>query len=286
MRNWLVLLFGIVCISISAILVRLSRVDGIVSAFYRMAFALVCVAPAWIARKRKMDAGSAFLCLAGGLFFGLELACWNVSIGYLNATIPTILVNLSTVWVSVGAILVYRERSSAFHWLGMLVALLGVFALVGFRNILGLNLNAGTLLALAASLFLALYTLTVKRARAKADTVSILFFSLLGSFIPLSAMVWLKRLPLTGYPPETWICLAGLGVVVQVGGYCSINYVLKYLSATKVSLLTLLQPILTALLSVLVLKERLSPRVLLGGAIIMIGLGLSFAKTTGSSRQE
>jgi drug/metabolite transporter (DMT)-like permease len=243
-----------------------------------MAFALAFIAPAWIARKRKLDSRSALLCLLGGLFFGLELACWNLSIGYLNATIPTILVNLSAVWVSVGAALVYKERGSAFHWLGMLVALIGVFALVGFRNVIGLHIDTGTILALAASLFLALYTLTIKQARTKSDTISILFFALLGSLIPLSALALLKRIPLMGFSPESWICLAGLGLVVQVGGYCSINYVLKYISATKVSLLTLLQPILTALLSVIILKESFGSQTLIGGAIIMLGLGLSFVR--------
>ncbi|PKL25724.1 MAG: hypothetical protein CVV47_03515 [Spirochaetae bacterium HGW-Spirochaetae-3] len=40
---------------------------------------MIIVAPIWIARRIRVDPGYALLCISGGLFFGLELACWNLS---------------------------------------------------------------------------------------------------------------------------------------------------------------------------------------------------------------
>lgn len=280
MRKWLVLAFGIVCISLSAIFVRRAAVDGLAQALYRIAFAFFAVAPARFLRKGKSyPLANRLLCVVGGFFFGLELAFWNVSVMISDATTPTLLVNLSAVWVALGASFLLGERTSPFHWIGTAVSLSGVAVIVGLSRIVALDLGTGVTFALAASAFLAAYTLVIRKARAGMDTISVLYYALLGSFIPLFAACLAGNVPLWGYSPQSWVYLAALGVVTQVGGYFAINYALGHISSVKVSLSILAQPVLTAVFASLLIQEVIPERTMMGGGIVLVGIGVSFLGT-------
>ena len=43
MKKWLALIFGIICIAISAIFVKQANVNGLISALYRIVFAFIVV---------------------------------------------------------------------------------------------------------------------------------------------------------------------------------------------------------------------------------------------------
>lgn len=51
---YVVLFAGIVCIGWSAVFVKLSAVDGLSSAFYRMFFGFVGVIPIWLFRRKNI----------------------------------------------------------------------------------------------------------------------------------------------------------------------------------------------------------------------------------------
>ena len=70
-----------------------------------------------------------------------------------------------------------------------------------------------------------------------------------------------------------------IGLITQVGGYFSINYALGHISSIKVSLLTLLQPVLTGIFASLIISETIQKNKIIGGMIVLIGLCVSFRKT-------
>jgi len=283
-KKWLVLFFGVLCVSCSAIFVRKANVDGLVSAFYRVAFAFALAAPIYWTRaarrkgKRALKPRNIAICMVGGLFFGLDLAFWNVSVMRSNATIPTLLVNLSSVWVGIGAGLLLKEKAGPAHWVGTAIALLGVAVVVGLGQVIRLKPETGVTYAIIASLFLASYLLVTKRARMEMDTLSVLFYSLLSSSILLLAICLIARRPLAGYSGETWLYLACIGVIVQVGGYFSSNYALGYLPSATVSLASLLQPVLTGVVAVLALGEQFSAQRIVGGLVVLAGICVSLQK--------
>lgn len=284
MKKWLVLFFGVLCVSCSAIFVRKANVDGLVSAFYRVAFAFALTGPLYWARaarrgrKRSLKPRDIAICMIGGLFFGLDLAFWNVSVMRSNATIPTLLVNLSSVWVGIGASLFLKEKAGPAHWIGTSIALLGVAIVVGLGQVIHLKADTGVTYAIIASLFLASYLLMTKKARMEMDTLSVLFYSLLSSSALLLAICLIARKPLAGYSGETWIYLACIGVIVQVGGYFSSNYALGYLPSATVSLASLLQPVLTGVVAVLALGEQFSAQRIVGGLVVLAGICVSLKR--------
>ena len=267
------------CVSISAILVKKANVTGLATAFYRIVFALSIIAPMFITkRKKSITKKNIIICIGAGLLFGFELAFWNISVMSSTATIPTLLVNLSSVWMCFGAFVFLKEKVTIMHLRGNFVALLGVVIVIGINQIVNLKFDSGILYALIASVFLAAYTLVIKKARNNTDTVSVIFFALIGSLISLSIICLIGKVELTGFSAESWVYLVCIGVFTQVGGYVSINYALGHMDSIKVSLATLLQPVLTAVFASLLLNEIIQSQKIYGGILILAGLGISFIK--------
>ena len=65
-------------------------------------------------------------------------------------------------------------------------------------------------------------------------------------------------LPLTGFPPRTWLALAGLGLISQLVAYYALVYALGHLPATITSVGLLAQIPCTAALAWLLLGEPLT----------------------------
>ncbi|HEX2938397.1 MAG TPA: DMT family transporter [Ruminiclostridium sp.] len=271
--HWLLLFFGIACISISAFFVKKAQVNGISVSFYRVFFATLFILPFYIrAKKKDMNLKGICLSLLGGMLFAFELVFWNTAVIISNTTLPTLIVNLSSVWVGIGAMILFKEKLNRFHWAGNIIAILGVAMIIGINNIIHMKIDTGLLFSIIASIFLALYVLSVKEVRQKYSTIQVVFFTFLGCTITLFICCIVTGSALYGFSLPSWAYLLCLGLITQVGGYFSINYALGYIDSSTVSILTLLQPILTAVFAVIMLNEAFSVYHIIGGVLLLAGL--------------
>lgn len=270
---WILLFFGIACISISAFFVKKAQINGVSVSFFRVFFATLFILPFYIRVKNKdMNLRGICLSLLGGMFFAFELVFWNTAVIVSNTTFPTLIVNLSSVWVGIGAMILFREKLNRFHWAGNIIAILGVAIIIGINNILHMRIDNGFVFSIIASIFLALYVLTVKEVRQKNSTIQVVFFTFLGCTITLLICCIATGSALYGFSLPSWAFLICLGLITQVGGYFSINYALGYIDSSTVSILTLLQPILTAVFAVIVLNEEFTGYHIFGGILVLAGL--------------
>jgi len=270
---WILLFFGIACISISAFFVKKAQVNCISVSFYRVFFATLFIFPFYIQVKSKdMNLKGICLSVLGGIFFAFELVFWNTAVIVSNTTFPTLIVNLSSVWVGIGAMILFKEKLNRFHWAGNIIAILGVAIIIGINNIIHMKINNGFVFSIIASIFLALYVLSVKEVRQKNSTIQVVFFTFLGCTITLLVCCIATGSALYGFSMPSWAYLLCLGLITQVGGYFSINYALGYIDSSTVSILTLLQPILTAVFAVIVLNETFMVYHIIGGVLVLAGL--------------
>jgi drug/metabolite transporter (DMT)-like permease len=273
--HYLILFVGILCISWSAIFVKLAGISGLSAAFYRMFFGLLGVLPIWFFRKRKVVSrksfGMAFLC---GVIFAFDIAVWNVSILMTKAAISTLLANLAPVWVGLGAIVFLKEKPGKVFWIGTLIALLGVAVIVGFDQIYNLQLNMGHVFAVLASLFYACYLLLVRRGRQAIDTVSFTMISMGASAFVLLILAIIFKAPLSGFTLSSWQALVGVGLISQLGGWLAINYAIAHMPSTIASVSLLSQSVFTALIAVPVLGEHLTLMEVFGAVIVLSGIFL------------
>ena len=88
--------------------------SGLISAFYRMFIPTLLVLPyAFFTKKlSKIDAKTAGLIVLSALFFGTDIAVWNLAIQGSSATQATLLTNLAPVWVGIGSYFFLKLKPS------------------------------------------------------------------------------------------------------------------------------------------------------------------------------
>ena len=277
-RTWihyLLLLFGIVCISWSAILVKLAGISGFGSGFYRMLFGTLFILPLWLYFKKPItnwyEVKIALIC---GALFACDIALWNTSIMLSKATISTLLANLAPVWVGLGALFFLKEKPNKVFWIGTIISIVGVALIIGFQEISSSTLNLGNILAIIASVFYGAYLLTVRKGRSQLDTFSFTTISMISSTVVLGIICLVTSTPLTRFSSQTWISLVVLGLIPQVAGWLAINQALGHIKPTVASVSLLSQTVFTALFSLPMLGEMLTIREISGGAIVLVGIYL------------
>ncbi|MDP4270158.1 MAG: DMT family transporter [Bacteroidota bacterium] len=274
-KHYLLLLAGILCISWSAILVKLAGISGLSSGFYRMFIGTLGVIPFWLYyRKPITDWRGVRVAMLCGTFFAIDIALWNSSIMLSKAAISTLLANLAPVWVGVGAILILKEKPGRIFWTGTAISLLGVSIIIGIDQIASSKLNLGNTLAIIASMFYGAYLLIARKGRVNLDTISFTTISMASSSVVLGLICLFSSTSLWGFSTQTWLSLAALGLVPQLLGWLAINYALGHIKQTVASVSLLSQSVFTALFSVPVLGEYLTVREIGGAAVVLSGIYL------------
>lgn len=264
---------GILCIGFGGIFVKLAGVPGPVSALYRVLIAGVVLVPCWLVRSGPAPQASDYrLVLVGGLLYACDLGLWNSSLLRTSAASATLLANNAPVWVGLASCLLFGERLSKGFWLGLAIAMGGMFWMLGGDTVGRLRFNAGDLLAVTASLFYAAYLLTTQKARTRVDLLTFMALSMLSSTVVLLLMNLTLGTALTGFTPRVWMALLGLGLISQLAGWLCINYALGHLRAAPVSVWLLGQVLVTALAAMPLLGEYPTFPQMGGGMLVLVGI--------------
>ncbi|PTX15045.1 putative membrane protein [Pontibacter mucosus] len=283
----LALLIGIICISIFPVLVKLNLTPGLISAFYRMAIAAVLLLPFVLltGRLRMPPAPVLLLALLSGVFFASDVAVWNIAIQQSTATQATLLTNLAPVWVGVGSFLFLECKPSRNFWIGTVIALLGMVVLVGFEFFLELRFDMAFMLGVLSGVFYAVYILLSKHVLERMPVLSFMTDNLLSSTVFLGVVSYLLDEPFSGFSVMGWLVLLVQGVVCQLVAWLLLSYATQHMRATRVSLSLLSQALLASFLAWLLLDEQITLRMIVGGVILLLGIGVTFYARDISLRQ-
>jgi len=277
MNPKLSLFLGILCIAFSPIFVKLAGVPALTSSFYRIFIGWVCLAPYCIIKnKLKINRADLLIAMLGGLVFASDIAVWHISLLKISATVSTLLANLAPVWVGLLSYLLFKKQAGRWFWIGTIVAIAGMVVLVGYQDVIHLKFNAGILLALLASFLYACYILITKGILQKIETITFMFYNMLAASVFLFLICLADHVELMGLSASSWECLLAMGIICQLTGWITINYAIKFLESTKVSIALLSQTVIAGFLAILLLKERLEFKEIVGSAIVLGGIALSF----------
>lgn len=279
MNPRLSLVIGILCISFSPIFVKLAGVAPISGAFYRVFVAWICLLPYCIIKKHiKIDRRHMWVAILAGCMFALDVAVWNISLLKISATVSTLIANLAPLWVGLFTFFFLKKKVGRPFWIGTLIAIAGMVLLVGTGHIIHLELNIGILLALLASVFYASYILITKKSRSKLDVFPFMFYSMLGASVFSLIICLCTGDPLISFSSKVWLCFIGMGVVCQLIGWLTINYAIHHIEATRVSISLLSQTVFAGLLAAFMLNEHLGLNEVIGSAIVLAGIAITFLK--------
>lgn len=223
-------------------------------------------------RNTQYETQSIILVLIAGVFFALNLAAWNTSALNTTAANVTLLGNLSVVWVPLVTMFVFKRALRRAFWLGLVCAMLGVIVILSHDLVAHPAFGIGDVWGIAASVVYSGYLLTMEQARKHLSALVAWWLSTATSALGLLVMSLLLGAPLMGYPLATFVIFAIMAIVLQIGGFLSLNYALGHLPAPIVAASLLAQPILTALFAVPLLGQTIGLVQLLGGALVMAGI--------------
>ncbi|WP_409417697.1 DMT family transporter [Flavobacterium sp. PS2] len=278
----LALICGILCISIFPILVKLKLAPGLISAFYRMTFAIILLLPYVLLTKNFKLPKTKFVLLAAlcGVLFSSDVAVWNIAIQDSSATQASLLTNLSPLWVGIGSFFFLKVRPATNFWIGTVVALFGMITLVGFSFFLELNFDQAFLLAVLSGILYSIYLLVSKNVLTEVDVLSFMTISLLTSSLYLGILCYALNEPFTGFSNTGWFVLVLQAVICQLCAWLSISYATQHMRATRVSLSLLSQAVLTSILAWLFLEEKITLQMIFGGIILLFGIRITFYDKT------
>lgn len=268
------LLLGAACIALSPIFVRVSETGPLPSAFWRVALAAPLL---WLlVGTRRTPRAPLALMLAAGAAFAGDLGFWHTSIELTSVANSTLLANLASIFVTLAAWLLWRERPTRLFLGGLVVALGGVVLLV--RSSIGFSPTTllGDGLGVVTAVFYAAYLLTVKTLRAR-GTATLYLMAVTSS---VTALVLLPVALASGQPmlpvsATGWLKLLGLALVSQTAGQGLIAYALAQLPAAFSSVSLLLQPVLAAVFAWVLLGEPMVPLQIAAALTVLAGIYLA-----------
>lgn len=271
------LLAGATAIGFAPILVRLSELGPVATAFHRLFLALPLLA-LWWWHERRLDLApqrvvrrSRWL-LGAGLFFAADLALWHWSIRLTSVANATFLANLAPLFVTLAGRLLFGERYGARFFTGLALALAGAATLMAAGLAPAAQGWVGDVLGVLTAVFYAGYIICVARLRADTSTATIMLASAAVSAAALLPLALVSGENLWPAGAEGWLVLLALAAVSHVAGQGLIAWALKHLRAAFGSVGLLWQPVAAALLAWALLGEALGALTVLGGALVLAGI--------------
>jgi len=255
-------LIGAVLISFSGVYVKFAHVSPTVSGFYRTFFGGICLVLIVVLKKEKVwdGLGTFFLSLLCGLFFALDLFVWHKSVLYIGPGLSTILANFQVFFLAIVGITFLGEEKSAKLFLSVLMAIIGLFLIVGIKwRILDHDYRIGILLGLLTAIFYTLYLLSLKSIQTNKNRLSP--FANLSIISISSALILLFILLIEGNSlliPDTqsYLSLLAYGIFSQVLGWVLISKGMPKLDISIVGLILLLQPTLAFIWDILIFNHK------------------------------
>lgn len=275
------LALAVLSASASAILFRLATTSAqapLTVAFYRMAFTTALLTGPLLWRRREALGGLAvrdiLLCSVSGCFLALHFATWFSSLNYTTVASSTVLVTTHPLIVLAFSYLMWGERVGPGALAGAVLALAGA-VLVGWGDFTGgSDALLGDLLALLGAAAVGGYFLVGRAVRPRVDILaySVLTYGVAAALLLASAIAFGQ--PLRGFPPGDWVIFAALAVFPTILGHTFFNWALRYLPASVVSVSILGEPIGASILAWLIWQQLPGTVSLVGGAALIIGIGV------------
>ncbi len=179
-------------------------------------------------------------------------------------------------WVAIVEVLWLRAVFSRRVWAGISLSLVGgvIIALAGFDSGTSPGGNAllGAGLGLTAAFMSAFYLNFGRMARGQVSLLPYLWLIFSIAAVISLAVALLTGVPLTGYSDEAWLGLIGLIITAQIFGHGAMNFALKYMPATYVSVLSQIVVVTSAVGAYIYFNELPGPGQAIGSMVIVAGV--------------
>jgi drug/metabolite transporter (DMT)-like permease len=279
-RQYSVLAIGVISVSFAAVLIRLADAPSLVIAAYRLCLAALILLPFAVKlagrELRKIPGRNLAMMLLAGGFLALHFGLWITSLSYTSVATSVVLVTATPIFVAIASYLLFKEKLTVKIVLGIAISI-GGSVLIGYGNwSIGTSPFLGAGLALAGALAIAGYLLTGRRLRRTTGLLSYTFVTYSSAAVLLLITALASGYSLSGYSGNTYLMFVLLALIPQILGHSSLNWSLKFMPATMVTIAVLGEPIIATTLAFLILNESPTLTEIIGGILILGGILIAF----------
>jgi len=237
-------------------------------------FLFLLIKPKKFSKLQKKDIVPIFL--LG--FFGVIVYHLGLNYGeqYVSASVASLIIAIIPVFVVFLAITFLKEKITFKIIIGVVLSLIGVLIISIFgkpENSIEISYISGAITVLISSLVGAGYTVAGKKMLSRYSPFSLTIYAFLfGSlglipFVNLTLFEQVAALSIRG-----WIILLFLGICPTVIAYILWYVALEIKSASKLGTYLFFIPVLSTILSVILLNEKITWLFVIGGALVIFGL--------------
>ena len=283
MRNFKInpyigLFIGVAAVSTSAIFVKLVTAPAGVTAFYRLFFSVLIMLPLfWIKHKsevRFITKRDWRIMFASGVLLAFHFILWFESLNFTSVASSTVLVTMQPLFAFLGAYLFFKEASTKVAVISAGIAIIGSIIISwGDFKISGMAFW-GDVLAIIACAFITFYFLFGQEARKRISLMTYTFIVYGVSALTLFIYTIFIGERLYGYPLNDWALFIMLALLPTLLGHSLINWSVKWISTTTISVAILFEPIGATILAFFILRETITFTQITGGIIIIGGIML------------
>lgn len=273
---YLALVIGVIGVSNSAILVKLTSAPPVIIAFYRLLFTFLMLLPFTlkngINQFKAFSSKQYYWTFISGFFLALHFISWFFSLKYTSVASSTVLVNTQPLFVIFLSFLLWKETLSLKTLGGIVLALTGTIILSWGDLHLGNDNILGDGLALIGAAMVAGYYLCGRFLRQNMNNLP--YTTLVYGFSTLILLFFalVKGYPLLNYSLKDYTVFLALAFCCTILGHSILNWALKYLPTTSVSISVLGEPVIASILAYFIFQESLTLQQLLGSSLILGGI--------------
>ncbi len=277
-KVYLALVIGIITVSCSAILVKLADAPSSVTAFYRIFFSILIMAPLFFSKYVKelknVEKRDWLFSIIAGVFLALHFVLWFESLRFTSVASSVVLVTMQPLFAFLGTYLFFKEKLSLSALLSGLLAVVGSIVISwGDFKISGIALW-GDILALVACILVTIYLLFGQNVRSRLSLITYTFIVYVVSALTLFIYVLISGDPFIPYEQDQWMYFILLAIFPTLLGHTLFNFALRWVSTSVISITILFEPIGASVLAYYILSESIFFHQIVGGLIVLLGICL------------
>jgi len=230
-----------------------------------------------LVRKRGLE-----ILVIGGLGLGLCQGLMYVALEHTSAINAGLILALTPIFTMILAWFVLSEAMGPWQIIGSVVAMLGMVVIVAKGSLAALiafTVEAGELLVVVAAIFLAIYTVFLRRAKFELPRLQLLVVLLIAAMIVVSPfyLYELVRGESSHLDTRGYLALAYAAIPGGALMYLFYNWSIDALGASKAGAFMYSQMVFIAILAYLILGEQIELYHIVGAGLIILGVVLVMA---------
>ncbi|MEI0551153.1 DMT family transporter [Brachyspira intermedia] len=274
------LLIGVMALSASAIFVKLANAPSSIIAFYRIFISFCFISLITISKKSSREEllsisrKEIILSIVSGLSLALHYFLWFQSLSLTSVASSTVIVTLQPLFAFVAGHFFFKEQYSKLAVLGFVIAVMGS-VIIGWGDFqISSKALLGDFIAFISAGLISAYFIIGQYTRRRLSALTWISLTYFSAFIFLGILSYIMKIPFIGYSLNTWINILGITFISTMLGQVIFTWLLKYFSATIISMTILGEAVGTCILGYFILHESISFKQFIGIAVILIGIGL------------